>query len=279
MKTIKIILLGSIALGALAQQAQTARRASSRVIVGKPGGSFLGVGVAEIDEQRAKALNLKEEHGVEIKSVEDDSPAAKAGLKSGDVVLEYNGQRVEGTEQFIRMVRETPPGRQARMLVWRNGATQTLTATIGSRRPGLVARDFQLEPFEIRIPEIRIPDVPRSTMSWRSTVLGIESESLGSQLAEFFGVKEGVLVRTVTKGSAAEKAGIKAGDVIVKIDDTRITNPREISSILRSARSKKTFPVTVVRNKSETVLTVNLEDNSGLGDRRKALLSSGTRYC
>ena len=60
-------------------------------------------------------------------------------------------------------------------------------------------------------------------MSWRSSVAGIEAESLDSQLAEYFGVKEGVLVRSVVRGSAAEKSGLRAGDVIVKVDDTRIS--------------------------------------------------------
>ena len=98
------------------------------------GGSYLGVGVAEVTPERAKALKLKEERGAEITSVEADSPAAKAGLKAHDVVLEYNGQRVEGIEQFTRMVRETPAERQVRLTISRDGATQALTATIGQRK-------------------------------------------------------------------------------------------------------------------------------------------------
>ena len=81
------------------------------IITRQMAGSFLGIGVQEIDTERAKALNLREERGVEVTRVEDDSPAAKGGIKMGDVVLEYNGERVEGVEQFMRMVRETPPGR------------------------------------------------------------------------------------------------------------------------------------------------------------------------
>ena len=83
--------------------------------------SYLGIGVVDVDAERAKALNLKEERGAEIKSVAEDSPAAKAGLKEGDVVLEYNQERVEGMEQLVRLVRETPPGRQVALSVWRNG--------------------------------------------------------------------------------------------------------------------------------------------------------------
>src|SRR4051812_40045774 len=91
--------------------APRAPRAASRFTIQNAGSSFLGVGVSEIDSERAKALNLKDEHGVKEKKVDDDSPAGKAGVKVGDVILEYNGQRVEGNEQFVRFVRETPVGR------------------------------------------------------------------------------------------------------------------------------------------------------------------------
>jgi serine protease Do len=93
-------------------------------------------------------------------------------------------------------------------------------------------------------------------------VLGIESETLNPQLAEYFGVKEGVLVRSVSANSSAEKAGFKAGDVIIRVDGQKVTSPREISSILQAARSRKTLPVTVVRRQKEVVLNVMLEENS-----------------
>ena len=102
-------------------------------------------------------------------------------------------------------------------------------------------------------------------MSWRSSVLGIETESLSSQLAEFFGVKDGVLVRAVLKDSTAEKAGFKAGDVIVKVDGEKVTTPREISSLLHGTRTKKNFPVTVVRNKKEITINVTLDENGRNG--------------
>lgn len=243
--------------------------------------SFLGVGVADINAERAKALKLKEERGVEITRVEDDSPAAKAGLKTGDVVLEYNGQRIEGTEQFVRMVRETPVGRQVRLLVSRDGSTQTLTATIAERRGGtaifppfgderfkaqneklkqqMEKLQQQLQSDEFRRQFRSAPDVPQPSMSWRSGSLGILAEALDDQLAEYFGVKEGVLVRSVNKDSPAEKAGLKAGDVILKIDATKVTTPREITNAIRNLRDKQTFPVTVSRNHKEMTLSVTIE--------------------
>jgi S1-C subfamily serine protease len=116
------------------------------------------------------------------------------------------------------------------------------------------------------MPEIKIPDLPNlpQLMNLQGPMLGIDGESLTPQLGEFFGAKEGVLVRSVGRNSAAEKAGIKAGDVIVKVDDSTVTSTREIASVLRSLRlKKKTFPVVVVREKKETTLTVTLEDTPG----------------
>jgi serine protease Do len=110
-------------------------------------------------------------------------------------------------------------------------------------------------------PEISIPDMPRAFMTWRSSVVGIEAEALDAQLAEYFGVKEGVLVRSVVRGSAAEKAGLRAGDVIVKVDDTKVTSPREVSATMRTNRSKKTVPVVVVREKRESTLQLSVDES------------------
>lgn len=235
-------------------------------------GSFLGVGVREVDTDRAKELNLREEFGVEVTKVESDSPAEKAGLKVGDVIQEYQGQRVEGTEQLVRLVRETPAGRVAKLTVIRNGSQQNLTATIGARKGIKVfAQGIPMEGF--RVPErdfnLVIPDVPKAMMSWRSGMIGIEGETLAdSQLASFFGVKEGVLVRSVLKGSAAERAGIKAGDVLIKVNDTKVTTPRDVTAAMRDARSgdKHTFPVVVMRERKELTLSVTVDDDSqGIG--------------
>jgi serine protease Do len=222
------------------------------------GGTYLGVNLAEIDANRAKELKLKEDYGVEITRVEENSPAEKAGIKAGDVVLEYNGQRVEGMEQFGRMVRETPPGREVKLTISRNGATQTLTAVLGSRRSR----------FSVNIPPIDLPtfppmpDFPRIISGMRSAMLGVEAEALGDQLAGYFGVKEGVLVRAVLDNTPAQKAGMKAGDVITKVDGMTVTAPSELSSAVRSASSKKTYAIELMRDRKPVTVTVTVEDRS-----------------
>ncbi|MBZ5611684.1 MAG: PDZ domain-containing protein [Acidobacteriia bacterium] len=225
------------------------------------GTSYLGVNLAEINADRARELKLNQAYGVEITRVEDGSPAEKAGLKAGDVVLEYNGQRVEGMEQFGRLVRETPAGREVKVLISRGGATQTISATVGTRKMKTLANVFP----GVEIPEIHIPDIPQVFTTLRSPMLGVEAESLGSQLATYFGVKEGVLVRSVLKDTAAEKAGIKAGDVITKVDGSSVTTPNELSSAIRSAGSKKSFTVELVREHREMSVNVVIED--GRSDR------------
>jgi serine protease Do len=223
----------------------------------------------DINADRAKALKLKEERGVEVTSVEPDSAAARAGIKVGDVILQYNGEKVEGWEHLKRLVKETPIHREVKILLSRNGAEQTVSAAIGTHKQAdldLGGGNWMPLPSwpstpAAPMPPAAMPSMPPFEMPEFRTLmptssLGIIGEALGqeSQLAEFFGVKEGVLVRSVNKDSAAEKAGMKAGDVITRIDDTAISTPQQISSALRAARGKN-VTVTVVRNRKEMTLT------------------------
>jgi serine protease Do len=225
---------------------------------GMPGGTFLGVSLEEVDAARARDLKLKETYGVEITRVEEASPAEKAGLKPNDVVLEYNGQRVEGMEQFGRLVRETPAGREVKLLISRGGVTQTVGATLAARKSK--AMGWNMPGQEIQIPPIHIPDIPGVFATMRSPMLGVEAESLGTQLASYFGVKEGVLVRSVVSDTAAERAGIRAGDVITKVDGATVTTPNEVSSSVRTASSKKSFPVDLVRDHKDISVIVSIDD-------------------
>ncbi len=225
---------------------------------GMPGGTYLGVNLEEVDASRAKELKLKETYGVEITRVEEGSPAEKAGIKPNDVVLEYNGQRVEGMEQFGRMVHETPAGREVKLVVSRGGVAQTITATLATRKAK--APGWNASPHDFPLPAIHVPDIPQIFTTLRSPMLGVEAESLGTQLANYFGVKEGVLVRSVVSDTAAERAGIRAGDVITKVDGTTVTTPNEVSSAVRTASSKKSFTVDLVRDHKDLSVSVSIDD-------------------
>jgi len=252
----KMALMGSLATRLVVLSPASAQPPRPPVPLTSP--SYIGVMLHEIDSDRAKALNLPEVEGVEVTRVGPESPADKAGLKAADVILEYNGQRVESMEQFSRMVHETPPGHEIKLAISRNGSTQMVMLRVGTRPMPGIAGMAPPERFDIHM-----PDIPRSFMSWRSAALGVECESLQGQLAEYFGVKEGVLVRSVLKGSAAEKAGVRAGDVITRIGDSKVATPADVSSRIRSAHGTP-IPVVVMRDHREMTLTVIIsEDDHG----------------
>jgi len=250
-----------------AQPAPRARAAAAAV----HSGPYLGVSVMDVDAARAKALKLKDERGAEITQTDPSGPAAKAGVKVGDVLLEYDGQPIRDSAHLQALVRETVPGQNAKLSVWRNGAALTIAAMIESRRMAMIGGEpWFAVPVPPEPPEPPIPamssswpfdigfDIPRVLTIVRNSSLGISGEPLGDeqQFAEFFGVKDGVLVKSVDSNSPAERAGIKAGDVIVKVGDTRVGSLRELTVALRAARSKGSYIVTVVRNKKETLVTV-----------------------
>jgi len=236
---------------------------------------FIGVGIQEIAGDRAKVLKLPEEAGVEVTHVDPNSPADKAGLKPGDAVVQYNGQRVEGIAQFSRMVRETPPGREVKLHIYRNGSPQTVTVQTGTR-PAFLSMP-PMQPMEdpnrpMDAFNRRMPDVPRSMMLWGNPVLGVEAEPIEGQFAQYFGVKEGVLVRAVLKDSAAEKAGIRAGDVITRVDDAKVVTPADISGRIRSLHGKS-IPVVLMREHKEMTITVTIDAENHSGELRNPWLA------
>jgi len=220
-------------------------------------GSYLGIWIWEVDAARAKELRLPEPGGVEVTLVRSGSPADVAGMKAGDVVADYDGQKVQGIEQFSRLVRDTPPGRPVKLRIVRNGTSQVLTAKIESisaaERPGPISAP-RGTPRSLG----ETQDVPRSLMTWRSPMLGVDAEPLFGQLAGYFGVTAAVLVRAVATGSPAEKAGLKAGDVITHIGKQTVTTPAEITARLR-ALNRGTVQVVVMRDRKETTVAVTLE--------------------
>jgi serine protease Do len=179
-----------------------------------------------------------------------------AGVKAGDVVAEYNGQKVEGIEQFSRLVRETPAGRPVKLRIVRNGTSQVLTAKIeaiaAAERPGPISGG------RAALPPVGGQDVPRSLMTWRSPMLGVDAEPLFGPLAAYFGVTEAVLVRAVAAGSPAERAGLKAGDAITRVGKQPVTTPADITARLRAVTTP-TVQVVVMRERKEMSFTVALE--------------------
>jgi serine protease Do len=268
--------------------AQSASRAVApralQVLAGR--GSQIGVTIRDVDENDAKAGKMTQPSGVVIEEVAEDSPASKAGLKKGDIVVEFDGERVRSVRQFTRLVQETPAGRNAQAAVVRDGQKLTITVepregngfnVFGDLDParviGDMAREFRFDglappppppapparpgrpapPEPPAPPAAPFPDV--DTFTWRSgNGLGITVGDLSDQLAGYFGVKDGVLVTSVTDDSAAARAGIKAGDVITSFNGTDVTQPGDLRRRIQRLADGDEFTVGVVRDKKPLTL-------------------------
>lgn len=231
--------------------------------------SYLGVEVNDVDSDRVAALNLKEETGVEVLGVDQDAPAGKAGVKEHDVILAVNGTKIESEEELRRIIRETPPGRTVDLLISRNGQQMTLKPTLSARNqmvsvwvaPHVEVPEIHVEPHIAPMPPMNFaepPDVPDVRVYYNLRSVGAMVENLTPQLRDFFGVKNGtgVLVRSVERGSPAEVAGLKAGDVVVRVGQDAVND----SGDWRRAMRNKSGDVTlgIVRDKREQNVTVKL---------------------
>lgn len=199
----------------------------------------------------------QKDKGVIIRSLDPNGPAAHAGLKEDDIIVQFNKEDVVGVLQLTRLVRETPAGRTVDVKVRRDNKDQTFHVTT-DRAPN--TRGV----FRVEVPDagaiIRdgiIRSLPNIQITTHGIVhSGIRVEQLTDQLRDFFGVynNAGVLVVSVTPGSIAEKAGVKAGDVIITIDGETVRSPQQFSREMRVAGNRITLKI--IRDKQEREITI-----------------------
>jgi len=274
-----VVVVATLVTGVKAQS----RERNFMVLDGR--GSELGAMVSDVDVKSATA-------GVKVDEVHSDSPADKAGLRAGDIVVDYDGERVRSARQFTRLVQETPEGRSVAIGIMRDGKKQTVNATPESGRMtwnfgpdvdralrdaerGMRAFRFDVpapyfdfryddrdrdnrEPrrFEYRVPqEFRLP-VPG--YGFGRGRLGVTVQSLTGELEEFFGATNGgALVSSVSRDSAAAKAGIKAGDVIVSINGKAVSDSGDLMNALEDINGEAT--IVVLRDKKEMTLKATID--------------------
>lgn len=222
-------------------------------------GARIGVTVAEIEGDDAKQPKT----GVVVETVTPGDPADKAGIKSGDTITEFDGERVRSVLQFSRLVQETPAGRSVAVALSRGGQRVTVNVTPESRS---VSDDFSMRLLDIpraaRIaptPTPPAPLAPRLSIFGRGGRLGITVESLDDQLAEYFGVKDGVLVKSVTADAAGQKAGLKAGDVITAINGSKVYEASDVTRLINRTEGDGSFTVEVMRDKKPLSLKGKVE--------------------
>ncbi|MBV8867503.1 MAG: PDZ domain-containing protein [Acidobacteriaceae bacterium] len=252
---LQIVLVSGMLLPGSLFSAQWSDRATWQLVQvqSRASGSYIGVGLTDIDADRASALKLGEARGVEVQRVQENSPAEIAGIKAGDVLLTYNGEEILSAPQVGRLVSETPAGRRVKVQYWRNGKTAYTT---------VVPVSYQERSGDVLSPltdmqALNVPNIPRMLMLWENLALGIECEPIDSQLAEYFGVHSGILIREVAKNMAGDKAGLRAGDVITSVDTRNVGGPRDLISYLRTRHQPgKTLSISIVRDHRPRTLSV-----------------------
>jgi serine protease Do len=235
--------------------------------------SYLGVDIADVTSDRLSALKLSKEQGVEVTMVDQDAPAGKAGLKEHDVILTMNGTTIESGAQLRRMIHETPAGRVIALGISRDGQPLTIKAQLAERGKfgaGTTPKSFHFDmPAMPTLPVMPEMDFPVSVVVVHSALRsGLMVENLTPQLGDYFGTKEGhgVLVRSVEKGSRADKAGFRAGDVIVRVDKDPVHDSSDFSHSLQTHRSGGPINIGIIRDKREQTLTLTLPERKQSGE-------------
>lgn len=229
------------------------------------GGTFLGVHVEDVTKENMSRYGMRDVRGVGVTEIVKDSPAEKAGLRKDDVILGFNGESVTSTRKLHRLVSESSADQNVKLTISRGGSEQEVSATL-SKRQGtgmLNARIREDIKQKIEKMKIEMPKIKGGNGTWVFHTgsyrrIGIATQTLTKQLADYFGVSEGILVTSVNDNSPAAKAGLKAGDVITAVDGEKVASPGDIS---RAIGKKQDGPVTltVVRDRNTRSVIVTPE--------------------
>jgi serine protease Do len=232
---------------------------------------YMGVLVGDVDSDSAAKLKLKDVRGAVVTLIDHDAPAAQAGVRVNDVVLQVNGQAVEGAEQFTRMLRDVPAGSSVSLVISRDGAVQTIAVQLADRKkmehdvwnrldnggdqstsaPGMGI--FSGGSGDVPSGGFHIPFVGTSTLN-----VGVMVEPLAAQMADYLGIHGGLMVKQVARKSEAAAAGLKAFDVILKVGTDGITTTADWDRALR-ANQGKPVPVTILRDRRQQTVTLQVD--------------------
>jgi predicted metalloprotease with PDZ domain len=229
---------------------------------------YLGVLTADVDTETAAKLKLKEAHGAVITLIDHDAPAGQMGLRVNDVVIDLDGQKIEGAEQFKRILREISPGRKVNIAFSRDGNMQTVTVQLVDRKamehdvwnkmnsgdvlPAASGMGILTGSGDTGLPGWHMPFVGSSLK------VGALVEPLSSQMAEYLGVPSGVMVKQVARKSEAAAAGLKVHDVIVRVGSESIATTADWDRALLSNQGKQ-VQVTVLRDRRQQTVTLQVD--------------------
>ncbi len=240
--------------------AQTARTAPLTFLRGPAAdGAQIGVAIRDVSEADATAAKLTAPAGAYVQEVRTDSPAARAGVRTGDVIVTFDGERVRSAAHFARLVDETPEGRSVQTVVQRAGERVTLNVVPEAARAartvtfGGGGRVDLHDDLLTRInPRVAVHQ-PLAIFGGPAR-LGVTVQELTGELGEYFGATSGVLVTAVTDNSPARTAGLRAGDVITRVNGETVAHAVDLR--LRLGKTTGDVTLTIVRDRKEQTVTV-----------------------
>jgi len=221
--------------------------------------AWLGIYTQTVDEDLMEAFNLDTDYGVIVKSVIPDSPADEAGIKQGDIILKFDGRRVNNADDLVEYVGRHRSGDKVDVVIIRDGDKETLAAELDSREnldrydQAYDNYDKTFQWFDKNSPKAYTWKYQSNDYKYADSYIGVSIQNLNSQLGEYFGVDDGqgALITEVMAGSPAEKAGLKAGDVIIEIDGQDVEDPGDVQESVRNTEQGDELEIAVLRNKSE----------------------------
>jgi membrane-associated protease RseP (regulator of RpoE activity) len=241
------------------------------------GGTFLGVHVEDVSKENMSRYGMRDVRGVGVTEVVKDSPAEKAGLRKDDVILRFDGESVTSTRKLTRLVSESSPDQNVRLTISRGGSEQEISLTLAERKGMNQIFNSKIGDKLFKIDKNNFPKIKDGDGNFVFSLgmhrrIGVSTQPLSKQLAEYFGVSEGILITSVTENSPAAKAGLKAGDVITAVDGEKIDSPGDVSRIINK-KQEGSVSLTVVRDRNTRTVTVTPEkQNTTSGDMRTIVM-------
>lgn len=232
------------------------------------GGNFLGITAQEVTRENMGRYNLREPRGLVITRISAESPATRAGLRVGDVILRFEGEQVTTYRKLQRLISEAAPEQTVRLSISRAGSEQEVSVTLSKRTSSFEALSRVYGAQAQQSAEAgRALEALRNQgtvgFGWGRRI-GINTTQLTKQLADFFGITggHGVLVTSVAENSPAARAGLKAGDVITDADGEKIESSGDLSRAI-NRKTDGAVNLKVVRDRNQMNISVTPEKREG----------------
>ena len=271
------------AVPALAYAPAAPPQGPGEVTIFQFGDNFLGVSAEDVTRENMGRYNLSgEPRGVGVRSVVKGSPAEKAGLRETDVILRFDGEAVTTVRKLNRLLGESAPEHTARLTIRRGGSEQEISVTLGRREFG---HEFGGTMIDGDLLRRQAEEMSKNSEQWKrqgeearrkmeewqrknpggvftffggGRRVGISTNALGKQLADYFGVEHGALVTSVEPDSPAARAGLKAGDIVTEVDGERVEDAGDLSRAI-NRKDEGEVTLTVVRDRDRRTVRVTPE--------------------